>query len=193
MTLCLSCVATAAEITTETPGVIVFPEYTPSREVVAAASRQPGSVIVAAIKESNRSLGLLLHRRRNRISYLKLGTDGRTTGTGDFRQFPMYELPFVCIGVVICMDIQEVAFWHPIAKQMMLSPARTKVLCIPADMGSQWFREDLLGDPMFEGIHVVLSNHTTNKQVRCRSFITDTGRMKIRQQVDRESIHLELP
>ena len=60
--------------------------------------------------ENGRSRGVVLHGGQNRIDYLKVETDGRTVGSGDHQQNSVYELGDVCIGVLICMDVNHVTF-----------------------------------------------------------------------------------
>ena len=86
--------------------VIVFPEGTEWRTFVEAGRSWPDAAIVGAIVEKGQCRGVLLHQGRQRIDYLKFGTDGRTQGAGILPPTPVYEYGDRCIGVLICMDIQ---------------------------------------------------------------------------------------
>jgi hypothetical protein len=198
----ISCITRLEEIGMPPPEVMVFPEYSRSDEIGLAAARFPSSFVIAAVKVKGgepagpaRCRGQLWHQGQNRIDYLKIGTDGSgwTIGTGKIPRLPVYELPHICVGVLICMDIQNASFFLSIIDRIRLSKAALKLLCIPADMGSEWLEGDYLMDAHLEGIHVGLCNHTTNHQLRCKSFITDAHRRKIRRQIDCEPIDWELP
>ena len=186
------CVLTASELGTVEPDLIVFPEGTDCKEIKEAQSSYPNSVIVGAIVDNGHSRGVLLHRgQKNRIYYLKVETDGRTKGTGNVKQEPVYEFGDVCIGVLICMDIDHTEFSQAVIESIKSSSASLKFLCVPADMGPEWFPDDRLPFPeKFDGIHVILCNHIKTHGVvaRCKSFITDTNGNKIVKQRESEPI-----
>src|SRR6187399_2767942 len=109
----VSCVQQAVEIETPCADVIVFPEYSELAELTKARSICPDAIIVGAVVEEDqrrvpRGRGILFHRGTNQIDYLKIGSDtsGETKGT-DSRpeRLPVYEFSNVCIGVLICMDV----------------------------------------------------------------------------------------
>ncbi len=61
-------------------------------------------------------------------------------------------------------------------------------------MGPHWFDGEAFLGQKFEGVHVVLCNHTrTYGEVRCKSFITDTHCKKIATQKHDEALHIKLP
>ncbi len=66
----------------------------------------------------------------------------------------------VCIGVLICMDVNHVTFSRAVVKKIRTSSAKLKLLCVPADMGSDRFSDASL-PATFEGIYVILCNHTS--------------------------------
>lgn len=192
----ISCVLTARELHSVLTDLIVFPEGICWGEIAVAQSSHPDSIIVGATVDNGRSKGLLLHRGENRIDYWKVECDGRTAGTKNLKQNPVYVLgEDVCIGVLICMDITNGAFSHTIIETVRSSSADLKLMCIPADMTSDWFSGDSIPSPLqFEGIHVILCNHTkTHPQNRCKSFVTDTHGTKVVVQKQVESIHTDLP
>ena len=72
------------------------------------------------------------------------------------------------------------------------STADVKLLCIPADMGSEWFSHQPI-EPKFEGVYVALSNNVKPNQVRCKSFVAAPSRNKIAEQVEHEPIFANAP
>jgi len=192
----VSCVLIARELNAESADLIVLPESVCWKEIEEAELYNPDAVIVAAVVEEDHSRGILRHRGQDRIDYLKVGTDGRTVGTGNLQQNPVYEFGDICIGVLICMDIDHIDFSLTVIENIKSSSASSKFLCVPADMRSEWFGGDSLQFPQkFEGIHVILCNHAKiyQAQARCKSFITDTNSKKIVVQQDREPIYAVLP
>src|SRR2546428_4686154 len=80
---------------------------------------------------------VLWHDGANRIEYWKVGTDGRTKGSGNLPQAPpVYEFAEICVGVVICMDINAGfgAFCWVVTDRIRSSTRPWKFLCVPADM-----------------------------------------------------------
>jgi hypothetical protein len=186
----VSCVANATEIDTPPPDLIVFPEYSELAEIEMARSRYPHSLIVAATESAGRSHGALWYSGQNRIEkYVKVGTDGRTTGSDDvLQQCPVYESGRMCVGVVICMDVQNATFLQAVVDTVKSSRCEFKFLCIPADMGSEWFSSEPLAN-QFSGVYVALCNNTKHPQPRCKSFMTNMNGIKIAPQNDVEPIH----
>ena len=149
---------------------------------------------VILARGDGRGRGLLLHRGQNRIDYLKVTTDGRTVGSHNLQQEPVYQFGGVCVGVLICMDVDHVEFSRSVIEKVRSSSTKLKLMCIPADMGAYWLSGDSLPRPqMFEGTHVILCNHTKTHQVRCESFVTDAHGRKIVVQGEDEPIHADLP
>ena len=191
----ISCVLTACQLSPERTNIIVFPEGILREEIAKAQVSHPESIIVGAIEEDGQSRGLLLHRGQKRIDYLKVKTDGLTKGSCNLQQNPVYQFGKVCIGVLICMDVDHPEFSRAVIAKVRSSSAKLKLICIPADMGNEWFDGDrLLFPKKFEGTHVILCNHIkTYPRVRCKSFVTDAHGTKIVVQNDEEPIHTELP
>jgi hypothetical protein len=191
----IACVHRPDEIGPKMPDLIVVPEYSASSAVRQVASACPDSVIVTAVEENGRSRALLLRQGRNRIDYLNIGTDGRSTGTGRWPSSAVCHFPHMSVGVVICMDVMDHNFLNNVIRQLRTGNARHKVLCISADMGSEWFQTDmLLGD--FENVHVAMCNQPSLSEPHARlqspSFITDTHGTKQVKRADAESICLHL-
>lgn len=192
----ISCVLNADQLIDDNPDLIVFPEGISWTEIHKAETTYPRSIIVAAVIEDHRSRGVLWYEGRNQIDYLKIRTDGQTEGTGNIQQDPvreLRELKDMCIGVIICMDVQQTDFVGPIITKIRLSKSKYKFVCIPADMTADWFRGNTISN-QYEGVHFILCNHTkTYQSNRCKSFITDTLCQKIRVQEGEEPIHVDLP
>jgi hypothetical protein len=172
----------------------VFPEGIQREEVAKAESSHPNSIIVAAVVEGGLSRGLLLHRGKNRIDYLKVTGDGRTVGSGNIQQEPVYQFGEVCVGVLICIDVDHVEFSSAVIEKVRSSSAKLKLMCVPADMGYSWFTCETLPSQKFGGIHVILCNHTRSKNhdFPCKSFVTDADGRKLVVQRDDKPIHAEL-
>ena len=187
----VSCVSNLREIGDPASELILFPEYADLDEIKLAASNFPDSFVAGAIKTGRRSRGLLLHRGRNRIDYLKVGTDDITEGTGIMPPLPVYEFETLCVGVVICMDVQVPELVRNVVARVARSASKHKIVCIPAYMDSSWFTGPTL-DANFRDVHVALCNHTHQDRPRCKSFIASPDRCKIHEQHDIESLHAEL-
>ena len=74
----------------------------------------------------------------------------------------------VCIGVLICMDVNHVTFSRAVVKKIRTSSAKLKLLCVPADMGSDRFSDASL-PATFEGIYVIVQSYvlTRRKYLQC--------------------------
>jgi hypothetical protein len=188
----LACVLAAHELGSLPTDLILFPEGVAAAEIIEAQRAYPNSVIVGATVECGKSRGVVLHRGCNRVSYIKVEGDGRTPGSGNLSQMPVVECLDFCLGLLICMDVDHVAFSTGVINRIKQSAAKLKLLCIPADMASFWFSSDSLNQPRFDGIHVALCNSTKTHQVRCKSFVTDDHGRKIAIQRDTEPIRVEL-
>jgi len=190
----IACALTASEVETINPDMIIFPEGVDLKEIEQVRLSNINAIIIGAIVENDCSRGILMHRGSNKIEYLKVETDGRTNGSNDTKQNPVYEFDNICVGLLICMDIDNPDFSKIVIDKIISSSAKLKLLCVPADMGSHWFADNNLQAPhKFKGINVILCNHTKTHQDRCKSFITDTQGRKIRVQDDKEPIYAELP
>ena len=133
--------------------------------------------------------GILHYNGKNQISYLNVRSDGRTSeGSDKLDQCPVYQTTNTCIGVLICMDVDCVQFARHVITKVRSSTASWKGVCVPADMDSSWFNS--IG-PLFEGVHVILCNHTRTYQGagRCKSFISNTALSPVQKQKDEEPIH----
>ena len=190
----IACILTANELSNTDTSLIVFPEGVNRKEIKQAQSSHTGAMIVGATVENDFIRGVLLHRGKNQIDYLKVETDGRTKGSCDADQKPLYEFENLCIGILICKDIDNVGFSKAVIDGIKSSSAELKLLCIPADMGSYWLSGDSLPSlQKYQGINVIVCNHIKTHQDRCKSFITDTQSRKIIVQQNREPIYAELP
>src|SRR5437773_9758578 len=94
------------EIPADSPNLIVFPEGISWNQIHLAVARHPNAAIVGGVNEGGRIRAALWHAGANRIDYWKIEDDGRTDGFGKSPPaLPVYEFDDICVGVVICMDI----------------------------------------------------------------------------------------
>lgn len=195
----ISCVLNAQEVGETPADLIVFPEGVCNEEIQKTCIANPDSIIVGTEVYGGYCRGLLMHRHHNKINYLKIKSDKRTSkGSEDLLrspllQSPVYEMSNICIGVLICMDVDYVDFASTVINQIKSSNCELKLLCVPADMGSEWFSMDTLL-PAHQGVHVVLCNHTKTYQFpsRCQSFVTDMFGKKIAVQNQHEPVCVQL-
>src|SRR5262245_36893466 len=170
------CGQTRSEIGAPFPDVVLFPEYARLADITNAQAPNPSSLVIGAVEEEDqnkvlRSRAVIFHHGENRIDYLKIGTDGRTQGTNHRpERLPVYRSGAVCVGVVLCMDVQDEAFVREVADALKSAPASFKLLCIPAAMSaSTWNWSDPLGSK-WEGVHVLLcNNHQAAYKPGCKS------------------------
>ncbi len=190
----VSCILSGSELNDKPVDLIVFPEGVCWNDIEETGLTHPDALIVGAVVENGKSRGILRHRGQNQIDYLKVETDKRTEGTGNTQQNPVYVHGKMCIGVLICMDIDHVEFSSAVINSVKSSSANLKLLCVPADMGAYWMNGNTLPfSGRYTGIHVILCNHVKTHQSRCKSFITDKEGNKIVVQNNREPICAELP
>ncbi|MES9902458.1 MAG: hypothetical protein ABW168_07220 [Sedimenticola sp.] len=91
------------------------------------------------------------------------------------------------------MDMDNPAFSMKVVERMRLSSAKYKILCVPADMGSEWLQGDALPFPKkYQGLYVVLCNNNKTHESRCNSFVADTKGYKIVKQNGVEPIYVEI-
>src|SRR5437762_10461920 len=99
----------------------------------------------------------------------------RTKGSGNLLQaWPLSELDHMCVGVVICVDINAGfgAFCWVVADRIRSSKRRWKFLCVPADMASHWFSGKSIGSE-FVGMHAVVCV-LVQREMECRGFFLGT-------------------
>ncbi|MCF6325259.1 MAG: hypothetical protein L3J89_13225 [Gammaproteobacteria bacterium] len=189
----IACVLNSNEITSEVE-LIVFPEAINKSEISRASNLYENSVVVGGVVENRNCRAFIQHRGLNRIDYLKVGTDGRTIGLDNINQIPVYEQKNICIGTLICMDIDIPDFSISVVERIRSSSAKVKILCVPADMGGEWLQGDILPFPKkYEGIYFILCNNIETHQIRCKSFIADTSGKKIVIQNGVEPLFAQIP
>ncbi len=201
----ISCVVSADELS-DSADVIVFPEGVHLEEVKKAAARYPSAIVAGAVLERkcwplvgknwerHRCRGIVWHDGKPRIDYLKILTDSRTsTGCQDISQLPVYETPEICLGMIICMDVQHSQFLASVIQRVKTSEANYKLICVPAEMASAWFNGGI--DSVFHGVYVAVCNHVRfyRGAGRCKSFIASDTQERIVTQRDEESIHYVFP
>ncbi len=191
----VSCVLDLKNLGAEKSDVIVFPEGISRIELQRAGSAHAASIVVGAFEENGYSRGLLLHRGQSRIEYLKVESDHlHTKGSRKTRQRPIYDRGDMCVGVLICMDVDHVEFSRAVVDAVKSSNAGKKLICVPADMAPHWFPGETLLGPMSEGVHVAVSNGMrTHGKARRKSFVTDTRGRIIATQKGDEALHVQLP
>jgi predicted amidohydrolase len=173
---------------------MVLPEYASRAEIERAETLNPSSVIVAAALDGIFNRAFLMHDGHNCANYLKMGDDcsGKYLATGSPpKQLPVLHLPEMSVGVVICMDVQQPNLLIPVVQSLRDGGRRFKFLCIPADMGGEWFNQEPLGSA-HAGVHALLCNHPSHHDPRRTSFIADgRGNLVVRQN-ETETIYLDL-
>jgi predicted amidohydrolase len=190
----VSCVLDASQLDAETPDLIVFPEGVEFAQLQQVHANNPHSMVIGAVLGRTSCRGVLLHRGRNQVDYLKAGPYEHTKGNGGRNQRPVYRSGDACVGVLICMDVNCAPLASAVAEQVKSSKSEFKIICIPSDMSADWFQGEELSGSIFDGVHVAMCNNTkTYVRTGCRSFITDTQRKKITTQTPGEPIHAWLP
>ncbi len=180
------CVLTASELTQESE-VIVLPEYVSPRELQKTCATFPRAFVVSAVEESDTSRARILRGGAQLATYVKVLSDARTTGSNNLDQMPVYDDGVICIGIVACKDVDHVQFFGMVTQRIRSSTSKHKVLCVPADMGSEWLNDEVLPQK-YHGMYVVLCNNVYTHQARCKSFVANDMGQKIIVQRDREPI-----
>ncbi len=203
----VACVRTHGESVANPADVFVFPEGSTSDALWRTASLFPNSIVVGAYEEPMRERYRRLtfcraavlrggFQWRNQVDYLKIGTDGhgRTQGIERPPPFPpVYEVANLCVGVLICMDVNAWPFAREVVERVRASAAEVKLICVPADMGQPWFSSGVGRN--FEGVHLAVCNSVRayRGNERCKSFIATPDLAKAAVQTDEEPIWLDVP
>ena len=116
--------------------------------------------------------------------------DNVRTGSSNLGQRPIYAHGGLCVGILVCRDIECVEFAHAVIDSVRTNPAPIKLVCIPADMGSQWFGNNPI-ERLFGGVHVAMCNGM--RDARSQSFLADDACRKRQSQLRHEPIRAELP
>jgi len=170
----VSCVRQIGNIKHGYTDLILFPEGASLGVLHKAASKYPNAIVVGAVEINKSSVGLLFHRNQEKIIYFKVTSDGRTKGSGDISQWPMYEDKNVCVGVLVCMDVNHVEFSNKVISKIRSSDCDKRIICVPADMGSDWFSNSNIG-AKYKGVNVVLCNSDRTHKPGCQHFVTLTN------------------
>jgi predicted amidohydrolase len=193
----VACTISVADLGTIVPDVLVLPERTTAKELRSAQRLGSSPLVVGAMEDGDYVRGFLLHRGRNQIDYLKILPDGTSSGSNMWpSKTPVYEIPGLAIGVLICRDYND----NPDLRAEVLdrlrrsSPEAVKLVCIPADMANWSFTQSgrILG---CSGVYVALSNHkkTYDEVTRGKSVIADPQGERIKMQQACEAIHVTVP
>jgi hypothetical protein len=189
----VSCVLKAEELSGEATRVIVFPEGVTIFEIKKAGTLHPDAVIVGAVVEHGFCRGIMQCAGEDLVSYLKVECDGRTNGSGHLAQMPVTIFEDLCIGMLICMDLDSNQFSSAVLDEIRRSSATHKILCVPADMAEFWLNgQSISQGGKFAGLHVALCNNTATHNSRCKSFITNLDGEKMVRQIDMEPVHYYL-
>ena len=178
------CGRSARELGDERPGVVVLPEGVSRINIRRAAGVAPDAIIAAAILSGGRMKGVLRHRGRNRIRYLKVLPDQWTAGGSLPAHWPVYETEDLAIGLVICVDLQCPELMDGVIQGLQAAKAPRKVLCVVTNTyAGNLLSADPVGYPSWAGIHVALSNsHAGYPDNRLQNFVTDEIGWKVAKQ-----------
>lgn len=182
----ISCVLNKAEANKESSNLILFPEGVSFCHLTQTSATYPSAIIVGACIKDQRCHGFVYRNSDICLTYTKVNNDGRTNGSGNTDQNPIIEFNDFCLGFLICNDIQHLNFSEELFAKLRASKAKTKILCIPANMSSAWLPCDKLPDK-YHGFYVALCNNN-EFQDRCKSFIADMGGKKVSVQRNVEPI-----
>lgn len=147
--------------------------------------------MVGAFEDGGYSRGALFHAGEQVLSYQKVFSDGRTKGSGNLAQRPVYcGRNEMAIGILVCMVINEPSFSLPVLDALRETNRQYRLLCVPADMGSEWFtHRQLLGQAKYADVFVALCNNTkTHGDHRCGSFVTNSTGLKVAEQSGRQPL-----
>ena len=188
----LVCSASVDEVDAASPDVLVLPERTTKAEIYAATARWPNAIIIGATEEGKYVRGHLFKDGKDRINYLKFSHDGTSDGIDSASESLTFEDDDIAIGVLICKDFQQVDLRRSVMDRLAVARAPLRLVCIPADMGSEWFPGDSVN--LFLGAYLAVSNNrrTPNHTRRC-SFVAGPDGAYLRQQSNYEAISLNAP
>jgi hypothetical protein len=180
------CAISIEELTLDKVDVLVLPEGIELKDIKKASNRFPETIVVSAAREGVHMRGYAFANGRNLIEYLKIETDGRSTGAGFDPENVIYLGDTFALAVLICMDIRN-NYRLKVLDALHNSKKAVKILCVPADMTNDWFySEPIYG---WKGINVAVSNNNcTYPDSRAKSGISGTDGYWLERQVDCEHI-----
>lgn len=165
-----------------------LPEDTDAIELARFAKLRPHAVVAGAAREGNYMRGFIMRGSSNLISYWKVGSDGRSAGCGNPNQLPVVHFNDLSVGMLICMDVDDVVLRPRVVAELNRCRQGEKVLCVPGEMSGAYFGGNALISPQnFSGLWFALSNAAIN-QDRCKSFIADPDGKKVVIQAEQEAI-----
>ena len=174
------CAATAAQLKGRTTDILLLPERVSRAKLDRAAEACPEAVVIGAIDDGRSITAYGYHKGREVIRYVKVWPEDPAYVSGRTTQRPLYRFRDVCIGVLICRDIDRGEFRANIVQAVKGSTATKKLICITADMSADWFPGLRIG-PEFDGVHVLISNKRRWKGVnRCQSFFATPDRGEVK-------------
>lgn len=186
------CSVGVEEVKTGFPDVLVLPERTTRQEIGDAMARWPKAIIVGATEEGRHVRGHLFKDGIDRIDYLKFSHDGVSCGTDSFPASLTFEDSAIAIGVLICRDFQQAELRSFVMNQLAAAQAPLRLVCIPADMGSEWFPGDSVN--LFLGAYLAVSNNRRKpNQTRRGNFVVGPSGAYLKQQSNYEAIALDAP
>jgi len=168
------------------PDVLVLPERTTRLELLRAQDRWPHCIVVGAVAEGEHIRGHLFSGGTDHIEYLKVQDDSVSRGVRYLPERFIYESGMYAIAVMICRDLQLVELRERIRSQFQRSVARFKVVCIPGDMGSEWFSSE--PHSVVGGAYLAMSNNWRMGYTRRASFIAAPDGHILQEQEKYEAI-----
>ena len=170
--------------------VVVLPEGIALNDMQALSRRHPQLLVVGAAPEGKHMRACALLDGRNYVAYLKILSDGRSTGSGELPRSVHFQFGPALVAVLICRDIHH-PYWLDVKKTFDEAAHPVKLLCVPADMNGEWFSSEPVRG--WEGVHLALSNHCkTYPQSRARSLIAGTDGHWLVRQIDTEPVMVAL-
>ena len=186
------CSVGVEEMMTAAPNVLVLPERTTTQEIRDATTCWPNAIIVGATEEGRHIRGHLVRNGIDYIDYLKFSHDGVSCGAGSVPASLTFADSAVAVGVLICRDFQQADMRRVVMDRLAATQASLRLVCIPADMGSEWFPGDQVA--LFGGAYLAVSNNRrTSSDTRRGSFIAGPDGACLVQQLRHEAIVFETP
>ncbi len=184
------CSCSVHEVGTEAPDVLVLPERTSRKQISDAIKRWPNAVVIGATKDGRNIRGHLRKDGKDHINYKKFLSDTKSLGTYRPPKNQFFENDDIAIGVLICRDVENPEMLVVnLMRRLLASSAPLRLVCIPADMHSDWFPPHI---PIkeFLGAFVALSNNQED-QSRRASFIADPNGQYLEPRKNHKAISYE--
>jgi predicted amidohydrolase len=155
-----------------------MPEGVQLSEFEVAVHALPSALVIGAIDDGRSVTAYAFHEGVEQRQYVKVYPEKLGYVPGRATQRPVLQFGNVCIGILICRDIEPPEFRASIVGLVRGSSTPKKLICIPADMGDQWFVDAKVGRD-FEGVHVLLSNKGRSDGSGCPSLFAGPDGVKL--------------